>query len=80
MTKSHSLTKAQKEDLLIEWNTYSTTQQETVLEEFHKNFHGDYSQNDFLQFCGAKIHSVAFSCSLISKHTKKGKIKTEKIF
>jgi hypothetical protein len=55
MKKSHFLTKAQKEDLLIEWNTYSTLQQETILAEFHKNFHGDYSQNDFLQFLRKRL-------------------------
>lgn len=55
MKKTHFLTKAQKEDLLIEWNTYSTIQQETILTEFHKNFLGDYSQNDFLQFLRKRL-------------------------
>ena len=55
MKKIQLLTKAQKEDLLIEWNIYSTSQQEPILAEFHKNFKGDYVQNDFLQFLRKKL-------------------------
>lgn len=50
MKKTQSLTSAQKEDLLIEWNIYSASQQEPILEEFHKYYKEDYTQNDFLQF------------------------------
>jgi hypothetical protein len=53
--KTQILTKAQKEDLLTEWRTYSANQQEPILAEFHKHFHGDYSQNDFLQFLRKRL-------------------------
>jgi hypothetical protein len=55
MKKSQFLTNAQKEDLLIEWNIYSTSQQELILAEFHKHHKDDYSQNDFLQFLRKKL-------------------------
>ncbi len=49
------MTKAQKEDLLIEWNIYSASQQEPILKEFQKNHNGDYTQNDFLEFLRKKL-------------------------
>lgn len=49
------MTKAQKEDLLIEWNLYSSSQQEPILAEFQKHHHEDYTQNDFLQFLRKKL-------------------------
>lgn len=55
MKNSQFLTKAQKEDLLIEWNIYSASQQEPILAEFHKHFKEDYTQNDFLQFLRKKL-------------------------
>ena len=55
MKNSRPLTKAQKEDLLIEWNIYNASQQEPILAEFHKNHKEDYSQEDFLQFLRKKL-------------------------
>ncbi len=55
MKKQQPLTKAQKEDLLIEWNIYSASQQEPILAEFHKSHKGDYVQDDFLQFLRKKL-------------------------
>jgi hypothetical protein len=55
MKNSRFLTKAQKEDLLIEWNIYNASQQEPILAEFHKNYKEDYSQEDFLQFLRKKL-------------------------
>ena len=55
MKKTPDLTKAQKEDLLIEWNIYSASQQERILAEFHKHYKEDYIQNDFLQFLRKKL-------------------------
>jgi hypothetical protein len=55
MKKTQLLTKAQIEDLLIEWNIYSESQQKPILEEFHRNYQGDYVQNDFLQFLRKKL-------------------------
>ena len=55
MKNSRPLTKAQKEDLLIEWNIYNASQQEPILAEFHKNYKEDYSQEDFLQFLRKKL-------------------------
>lgn len=55
MKNSRLLTKAQKEDLLIEWNIYNASQQEPILAEFHKNYKEDYSQEDFLQFLRKKV-------------------------
>jgi len=53
--KLKALTRAQKEDLLIEWNIYSAGQQEPILIEFHKYYKEDYTQNDFLQFLRKKL-------------------------
>lgn len=50
-----ALTRAQKEDLLTEWNIYGTGQQETILAEFHKYYKEDYTQNDFLQFLRKRL-------------------------
>lgn len=55
MKKTQFLTKAQREDLLIEWNIYSSSQQEPILAEFHKHYKEDYTQNDFLQFLREKL-------------------------
>jgi len=55
MQKSKFLTKAQKEDLLIEWNIYSASQQEPILAEFHKKYKEDFVQEDFLQFLREKL-------------------------
>jgi hypothetical protein len=55
MKTRNFLTKAQKEDLLIEWNIYSSSQQEAILAEFHKLYKEDYTQNDFLQFLRKKL-------------------------
>ena len=55
MKKSQLLTKAQKEDLLIEWNLYSASQQEPILAEFHKQYKDDSTQNDFLQYLRKKL-------------------------
>ncbi len=53
--KLKALTRAQKEDLLTEWNIYSAGQQETILAEFHKHHREDYTQNDFLQFLRKRL-------------------------
>jgi hypothetical protein len=55
MKNTPPLTNAQKEDLLIEWNIYSASQQESILAEFHKHYKEDYIQNDFLQFLRKKL-------------------------
>ena len=55
MKNNHVMTRAQKEDLLIEWNLYDTYQQKTILSDFHKNHNEDYTNNDFLQFLRRKL-------------------------
>lgn len=55
MTHSTHMTKAQKNDLLIEWNLYSAHQQEPILAEFHKKHKGDYNQDDFLHYLRKKL-------------------------
>lgn len=55
MKESKALTQAQKEDLLIEWNLYSTSQKKPFLEEFHKFHQEGYSEDDFLQFLRCKL-------------------------
>lgn len=55
MKKYPMLTKAQREDLLIEWNIYSASQQQPILEEFHRQYKEDYTQNDFLEFLREKL-------------------------
>lgn len=55
MKKSQLLSKEQKEDLLIEWNLYSTRQQEPILAEFKKLHKGDFTQEDFLHFLRGKL-------------------------
>jgi len=55
MKKNHLMTRAQKEDLLIEWNLYDTYQQKTILSDFHKHHNEDYTNNDFLQFLRRKL-------------------------
>ncbi len=50
-----TLSDAQKEDLLIEWNIYSAGQQERILAEFHQIYKDDFSQEDFLQFLRKKL-------------------------
>ena len=55
MKSAPPLTDAQKEDLLIEWNIYSASQQESILAEFHKHHKEDYIQNDFFQFLRKKL-------------------------
>lgn len=55
MKNNKHLSKEQREDLLIEWNLYSSNQQKTILDEFHKLHNGDYTQDDFLQFLRDKL-------------------------
>jgi len=55
MKKTHLLTNAQKADLLIEWNIYSASQQESILAEFHTHHKEDYIQDDFLEFLRKKL-------------------------
>ncbi len=55
MNETPSLTKAQKEDLLIEWNIYSPGQQKPILAEFHQQHQEDFTQDDFLQFLRKKL-------------------------
>ena len=49
------MTKAQKEDLLIEWDLYSESQQAPILKEFHSLFGENPSQTDFLEFLRNKL-------------------------
>lgn len=55
MAENKYMTLAQKEDLLIEWNLYTKSQQEPILKEFRKHYNGDYTQNDFLQFLRKRL-------------------------
>lgn len=55
MKETQILTKAQKEDLLIEWNIYSASQQKPILAEFKQQYQEEYSQDDFLQFLRQKL-------------------------
>lgn len=55
MNDLNSLTKAQKDDLLIEWNLYSKSQKAPILKEFHTKFKNNYSQKDFLEFLRQKL-------------------------
>lgn len=55
MKKTKLMSKEQKEDLLIEWNLYTTSQREPILEEFRKLHKGDYTHEDFLQFLRTKL-------------------------
>lgn len=55
MKKIKHLSKQQREDLLIEWNLYSSSQRKPILDEFRKLHNGDYTQDDFLQFLRDKL-------------------------
>lgn len=51
----NKMTQAQKEDLLIEWNLYSTSQQLPILNEFEQTCSEHCSQEDFLDFLRCKL-------------------------
>ncbi len=55
MKKKYSMTRTQKEDLLIEWNLYNSQQQKSILSDFQKHHNEDYTQNDFLQYLRRKL-------------------------
>lgn len=55
MQETKRLTKAQKEDLLIEWNLYNASQQKPILEEFHKHCKTNYTEDDLLEFLRKKL-------------------------
>lgn len=55
MKEESEMTKAQIEDLLIEWNLYSKSQQEPILQEFLNLYDESYSQKDFLMFLRDKL-------------------------
>jgi len=50
MKQLRLLTQTQREDLLLEWASYSPEQKEPILTNFHKQHQGDYTQDDFLQY------------------------------
>ena len=49
------MTQAQKDDLLIEWNLYTKSQQAPILKEFEANCQQNSSYDDFLQFLRKKL-------------------------
>lgn len=49
------MTQAQKDDLLIEWNLYSESQQTPFLDEFKQTCENHCSQEDFLNFLRIKL-------------------------
>jgi len=49
------MTRAQKEELLAEWNLYNSYQQDVILADFHKHHNEDYTNNDFLQYLRKKL-------------------------
>ncbi len=55
MKDDSEMTKEQIEDLLIEWNLYSKSQQEPILQEFLSLYQESYSQKDFLRFLRDKL-------------------------
>lgn len=55
MNKMENMTSAQKEDLLIEWDLYSVSQQAAILKEFHSLFGENPSQKEFLNFLRNKL-------------------------
>lgn len=55
MKDDPEMTKEQIEDLLIEWNLYSKSQQEPILQEFLNVYQESYSQKDFLMFLRDKL-------------------------
>ena len=55
MTDSRKLSKAQAEDLLIEWDLYSPEQKEPIVNEFEQRFNGSGNHTDFLEFLRHKL-------------------------
>lgn len=55
MSKKKNMTQAQKNDLLIEWELYSESQQAPILREFHTSCGDNPSQSEFLEFLRNKL-------------------------
>lgn len=53
--KNNKMTQAQKDDLLIEWNLYSESQQAPILTEFKQTCNAHCNQEDFLNFLRNKL-------------------------
>jgi 4-alpha-glucanotransferase len=61
MARPDYMTMAQKVELLAEWGRCSDSLQRSLLEEFHRQHHGEYDQNDFLQFLLKKLIVEGYS-------------------
>jgi hypothetical protein len=55
INKNNKMTKAQKADLLIEWDLYSKGQQAPILNEFKLTCKDHCSQEDLLNFLRDKL-------------------------
>ena len=49
------MTPAQKEDLFIEWDLYSSRQKEEMMQEYCDKFYGNYSLTGFQEFLKGKL-------------------------
>lgn len=61
MERPMFMTMAQKDELLAEWGCCSDSLQRPLLEEFRRQYRGDYDQNDFLDFLRKKLIIEGYS-------------------
>jgi len=49
------MTQNQQKDLFIEWDLYQPSQQETMIDEFRRQYRGNYTKADLLEFLKKKL-------------------------
>ncbi len=49
------MTKAQHDDLLIEWNIYDDTQQREIMKEYLELVNGRFSQQQFMSYLRERL-------------------------
>ena len=49
------MTNDQQQDLFVEWDLYEPLQQETMLAEFKRQYSGNYTKADLLEFLKKKL-------------------------
>lgn len=55
MKQSQKLSKAQEQDLMVEWDLYTESQKAPILKEFHSKYQDSYNRDDFLEFLREKL-------------------------
>ena len=49
------MTQNQQQDLFIEWDLYQPSQQETMIDEFRRQYRGNYTKAKLLEFLKKKL-------------------------